>query len=321
MKVVVVTLVTAVIIAGQLPLGLTIPSTAPAFLWSPYQDGLSNRMAEPIKYRTLFPRDLAKSVMFEGGWSSLLCSGNEAPESPDFAFLFVGKELQSRDISRPIKADRRLVDSLGGSFRNSSFSIAFPYVASPEENEAMESSLISQFVEACGNGLEMENIAVLDSCSVDGEAFKRLRDISAVQEYMVSNIRKKSGGQANLIVICHGVSAPKSVPEEPLQEGEIFSRVMGSIEQLNAKYTVLYVSDPFGPIEYRSYRGLERFLAEGTFGNGSANSSTCDGVCQIKSSLLEGILVGFVLLIILISGLCCMAGIDTPTRFETPQDS
>lgn len=29
-------------------------------------------MAEPIKYRTLFPRDLAKSVMFEGGWSSLL---------------------------------------------------------------------------------------------------------------------------------------------------------------------------------------------------------------------------------------------------------
>lgn len=73
--------------------------------------------------------------------------------------------------------------------------------------------------------------------------------------------------------------------------GEIFSRVMGSIEQLNAKYTVLYVSDPFGPIEYRSYRGLERFLAEGTFGNGSANSSTCDGVCQIKSSLLEGILV------------------------------
>lgn len=28
-----------------------------------------------------------------------------------------------------------------------------------------------------------------------------------------------------------------------------------------------------------------------------------------------------VLLIILISGLCCMMGIDTPTRFEAPQDS
>ncbi|RVW48819.1 hypothetical protein CK203_104307 [Vitis vinifera] len=30
---------------------------------------------------------------------------------------------------------------------------------------------------------------------------------------------------------------------------------------------------------------------------------------------------GIVLLIILISGLCCMMGIDTPTRFEAPQDS
>lgn len=28
-----------------------------------------------------------------------------------------------------------------------------------------------------------------------------------------------------------------------------------------------------------------------------------------------------VLLIILISGICCMMGIDTPTRFETPQES
>ena len=32
-------------------------------------------------------------------------------------------------------------------------------------------------------------------------------------------------------------------------------------------------------------------------------------------------LQGIVFLLILISGLCCMAGIDTPTRFETPQDS
>ncbi|RVX13000.1 hypothetical protein CK203_009710 [Vitis vinifera] len=31
--------------------------------------------------------------------------------------------------------------------------------------------------------------------------------------------------------------------------------------------------------------------------------------------------LGIVLLIILISGLCCMMGIDTPTRFEAPQDS
>lgn len=32
-------------------------------------------------------------------------------------------------------------------------------------------------------------------------------------------------------------------------------------------------------------------------------------------------LQGIVLLIILISGICCMMGIDTPTRFEAPQES
>ena len=41
------------------------------------------------------------------------------------------------------------------------------------------------------------------------------------------------------------------------------------------------------------------------------NSNTVD------SSMLQGV----VLLIILISGLCCMMGIDTPTRFEVAQDS
>lgn len=39
MKVIVVTFVTTLLIIGQLPFGLTTPSTAPAFLWSPHQDG------------------------------------------------------------------------------------------------------------------------------------------------------------------------------------------------------------------------------------------------------------------------------------------
>lgn len=60
---------------------------------------------------------------------------------------------------------------------------------------------------------------------------------------------------------------------------------------MGAKYTFLYISDPFRSVEYLSHRGVERFLAEGTLGNVSTNSTGCDGVCQIKSSLLEGLLV------------------------------
>lgn len=63
------------------------------------------------------------------------------------------------------------------------------------------------------------------------------------------------------------------------------------MEQSGAKYAALYVSDPFRSISYPLYRELERFLAEGIGGNGTTNSTGCDEVCQIKSSLLEGVLV------------------------------
>ena len=97
--------------------------------------------------------------------------------------------------------------------------------------------------------------------------------------------------------------------------GEVFSELISSLEQSGTKYTVLYVSDPFRSIQYPSYRDLERFLAEGTYGNGSANSTTCDEVCQIKSSLLEGLLVvSFHMILSMIQSLMlvflCIANVD-----------
>lgn len=76
-----------------------------------------------------------------------------------------------------------------------------------------------------------------------------------------------------------------------MHAGRVFSEVITSAEQSGAKYSVLYVSDPRRSIQYPSTHVLQRFLAEGTVGNGSSNSTKCDEVCQIKSSLLEGVLV------------------------------
>jgi len=73
--------------------------------------------------------------------------------------------------------------------------------------------------------------------------------------------------------------------------GEVLSELISSVEESGAKYAVLYVSDISRSIQYPSYRDLQRFLAESTTGNGSTNSTACDGVCQLKSSLLEGLLV------------------------------
>ena len=73
--------------------------------------------------------------------------------------------------------------------------------------------------------------------------------------------------------------------------GSILSQLLNAVNEMGAKYSFLYISDPFRSDEYVSHKGLERFLAEGTMGNASANSTGCDEVCQIKSSLLEGLLV------------------------------
>lgn len=75
------------------------------------------------------------------------------------------------------------------------------------------------------------------------------------------------------------------------------------MDQSGAKYAVLYVSDPIKSIQYPSHRELERFLAESS-GNASANSIACDEVCQIKSSLLEGLLVVSLSFVILMLSVC-----------------
>ncbi|KAM7502911.1 hypothetical protein LguiB_001815 [Lonicera macranthoides] len=378
MRSVAVALVAVLLVVAHLPSGLAFPSTAPALLWSPYQDGMvqlvmvwygntlaipifrygtvSRRIKEAVSYETLSAKDLAKSVMSKGGWSNLLCSGKETQQSLDLVLIFVGRELQSLDISGNKHADPSMVELLRGSYTKSKFSLAFPYVAASEEKEAMEISLVSGFSESCGQDSEFSDVAFLDSCSVEGNNFEKLADSQSVHDYMVTKIEKGPKGQANLIVFCHkGLHSLRDV-DQPRSESQVFSELISTVERSGAKYTVLYVSDPLSSsIWYPSSRELERFLAESSSGNGPLNSTVgCDGVCQIKSSLLEGLLVvidyvsivsvlafvsligvrgnefngnqetkgeAIVLLIILISGLCCMMGIDTPTRFETPQDS
>ncbi|KAI7734830.1 hypothetical protein M8C21_017776, partial [Ambrosia artemisiifolia] len=229
----------------------------------------TNKVKEAVRYQTLSPKDLAKSVMSEGGWSNLLCSNQKPEEFVDLAIVFVGREM---------------------SFTKSAVSLAYPYVAASEENNPLQTSLVLEFAETCGND------AVLS------------------KDYVVSNMEKKSEGQTPLLVVCNGGN------EQPHSKGQVLSELIRSVEKTRAKYSVLYVSDHVIVIRYPSYRQVDRFLAEKS-GNLSKESTECDGVCQIKSSLVEGLLVGLVLLIILISGLCCMVGINTPARFEAPQES
>uniref|UniRef100_A0A7N0RIZ5 V-type proton ATPase subunit S1/VOA1 transmembrane domain-containing protein n=1 Tax=Kalanchoe fedtschenkoi TaxID=63787 RepID=A0A7N0RIZ5_KALFE len=309
------------LVANLLTLGMASPSTVPAFLWSPHEELYSsNKIKEVVNYQTIAQEDLAKSVLSEGGWSNFLCSEEELHQQPlDLVVVFVGGELHSSDLSRNDHRvqDPALVDLLKVSFTKSNYSMSFPYVATSDVQN-MESSLIAGFTKTCGHGHVKNRVAFTESCSVEGTEYKKLSDLQSVDDFVFSSVGK-SKVAADLLVFCHRDSDAIGKPQET--ESKVLAELIRSVEQSGAKYAALYVSNPFRSIQYPSQRDVERFLAETSNASSTANSTSCDEICQLKSSLLEALLVAVVLLIILISGLCCMMGIDTPTRFETPQDS
>ncbi|GMH09619.1 hypothetical protein Nepgr_011460 [Nepenthes gracilis] len=317
MKTSILKIMMVVLVASQLQLSSTLQTTVPAFMWSPYLD---KQVKKEVNYQTISPKYLARSVLSDGGWSDILCTGKSSHQLLDIAFVFVGKELRSEDIAGNTFGETALVDLLQVSFTQSKFSMAFPYVAMEEEG-TMESYLLAEFSEACDHKLGVNNVVLMGSCSIEGKGYERLVDWGSVQDYLATRMEKEAKRQPELILYCHGGPNALNGLDQPHSESDVFSNFIVSLEHSGAKYAVLYVSDPYKSSDYPSSWQIERFLTEASSGNGSVNSTTCEGVCQIKTSLLEGILVGIFLLVILISGICCMLGIDTPTRFEKPHDS
>ncbi|CAN6440412.1 unnamed protein product [Victoria cruziana] len=293
----------------------SFPKTVPAFLWTRYRHGSYSGLKDVVDYRTLTSNDLAQSVLSEGGWSDMLCSSGRQSEPVDIALLFVGKELQSADISRKRHKDSKLLELIEASFTGSNFSLALPFVAADHNKQPLENFLVSSFTDRCGNS-RSNYITLFQSCSLESRAFKRLAGLSAFNDFVKMRMNSRPVEHTELIVFCNDVADDS---EKYDTEGGVLSELISSMEDAGAAYTIFYASDPYVPLKL-PYRTMGRFLAESGTENTSANT-TCDGVCQIKSSLLEGLFVGIVLLIILLSGLCCMMGIETPSRFETPQES
>ncbi|EMS47224.1 hypothetical protein TRIUR3_25908 [Triticum urartu] len=285
--------------AAHLAVAAAAPVTAPAFLWAPENYG-SHEAKGVVHYQTMSPASLAKSVLDEGGWSNLVCSREGSYKAVDIAVVFLGSKLQSSDISKDKQADTSLADTLKLSFTGSEFSMAFPYVALTD-NDKLESSLLSGLAENCDNDFHGNHITYTDTCT----------------DLVMSRERSNPRGKADLIVFCNG--GFKDL-DNAKSEGELLSELVSVLKMSEARYTVLYASQPYGLLENPSNLPLARYLAEKTNTTTKSGLGKCDGECLVKSSLLEGTFVGLVLLIILISGLCCMMGIDTPSRFEAPQD-
>ncbi|KAL9349056.1 hypothetical protein Peur_056311 [Populus x canadensis] len=266
--------------------------------------GSNNRMSEAMNYQTISSKDLARLVLAEGGWSNLLkrkfsnlwiwqlfllAEGtdlvNMLPMLLSYGVhilfffcprLLIAHHLFSTAVFHRYFCKQKCRSSScelsQGPFTKSNFSTAFLYVAASEE--AMENSLVSGFAEACGQDLGISNVSFSESCSVEGESFQKLAKLHAINDYLASRMEKRLSGQLNLVVFCYRGSNSMKELDQPQSESEMFSELINSL--------------PY-------HQELERFLAEGAGGNASLNSTHCDEVCQIKSSFLEGVLVGMVI--------------------------
>jgi hypothetical protein len=308
-----VALLVALDLTFHVGFGSASPSTVPAFLWSPHLQSAN----KAVNYQVISAKDLVGSVFTQGRWSNFLCSGKKVQQGVDVAFVFIGRELLSSDVSSNQNSDPALVNTLKNMYTASNFSMAFPYISAPEE-ERMENLLLSGLKEACPHNVGLNNIVFSDSCFVEDGTIQKLSNVQSFKDHLVARKETRKEGETDLLVLCSEGSESSIQSDQSYSDREIISELVTSVEQSGTKYTALYVSDPYW---YTSYKTLQRFLAETATGNTTDKATTtCDELCKFKSSLLEGILVGIVFLLILISGLCCMAGIDTPTRFETPQD-
>ncbi|KAL2652961.1 hypothetical protein R1flu_021089 [Riccia fluitans] len=270
-------------------------SLVPAFIWSNVRNIEAN--GRSITYETLSSESLTKTIISELG-------AQEEVQPVDFMVTFVGNKLRSVEVPRGGFTASDLLPVIQSAFTSSKSSFAIPYVTPIKEKITFADALLS-----AGPESRQGEVLVAGSCAYRTSGAKVLGSLEQLKAYLTS---RKSDEKTDLVIVCSDV---KSESKLPLSEGEVMEGVLKTLDESKAGYVASYVTDLSGEnvlsLTQRRQLGAKVRVSNETF---------CDELCQTKATILEGLFVGLTLLIILISGICCMAGITTPSRFEQAKD-
>eukprot|EP00249_Psilotum_nudum_P012004 c23522_g1_i1 orf=401-1378(+) len=310
--------------ALHLQIAQSLPTMAPAFVWS--DSSSFNPLTHSIvDYRIFSPQSLMEALLQKFGWSQILSSKVDTSKEQRVELLlaFIGSQLHSVDLSHNAGVDSELIRQLKDSFATSNFSVAIPYVSLKDEELVLANILLSTLRNSIEFQLSHGKVLVAGSCleqqSLDISQCDEGRKFVVVDEdievYLNARKETRTEAETDILLVCtpHPLGLKGERPIQP--EGLSLSKILSALRNSGTSHSVLYASDPTVPKRHNMFKG--RQLASNT----SSTDTSCDEVCKTKATLIEVLLVGIVLLIILISGLCCMMGIDTPTRFEVPQES
>ncbi|OAE35045.1 hypothetical protein AXG93_3253s1110 [Marchantia polymorpha subsp. ruderalis] len=284
-------------------------SLVPAFVWS----NTRNVDDRSITYQTFSSESVVEQIMSE--FSSPLLQEQAPPV--DFVLAFIGNKLRSVEVSRAVSSPSDLVPVIQGAVANSKSSFAIPYVTplKRENTFAKLLDLASADLMSADKESNLGDVVVAGSCASETTGAKKYESLEELEAYLTSKKEQGSAGKADLIIVCSQVQSSFE-SKQPLSEGEVMGAILKTLEDAKAKYVASYVTD----LVEENVLALSKRRQLGTKLRVS-NETFCDGLCQTKATMLEGLFVAITLLIILISGICCMAGITTPNRFETAKDS
>ncbi|KAH7277172.1 hypothetical protein KP509_39G037600 [Ceratopteris richardii] len=197
---------------------------------------------------------------------------------------------------------------------SSSVSLAVPYIAYSSEGGGIFSMLFSAIKDSCDLETRPGKTIVMGSClrgtfdlqsPIMSDGVEVVDTVGDVKDFILKQKESRQDHETDIIFAC---PMSNDELEKGESEADLLASVFSSLHGSGTSAAFLYASDPFHGTQSHG-----RLLA-------SNSTSTCDEICETVAGTYEGVIVAITLLIILISGLCCMMGIDTPSRFERASD-
>lgn len=154
--------------------------------------------------------------------------------------------------------------------------------------------------------------------------------VSDLTSYLTSESQIFNNGVTDLIVVCFEKAMDSSALQAKLgSNDELIGKVSALVEQATGgNYVGIYSGNSPAPLRiswsfpYAEEMRASRFIRSVQDGNNTNNNTiptTSNYLNIFTGPMLEAMIISFFLLAILMSGLCWMADLQTPDRFESPQ--
>ncbi|CAI5528608.1 unnamed protein product [Closterium sp. Naga37s-1] len=313
----------------------------------------SVRLSDPtdaVSYESVQGSALPSLLFDPSRDDSIFSSFDE--ERPGVVLVFLGKEIQTTDLSSPTGS----VEPLKALLSQSASSKVFPYVQ-PLDHAATAhalDALLASFSSLAYAG----HAAVSTSCGpVSRAGIHRFSGEDSLKDLLNNRASMRAARELDMVLYCSDAPASADSHDDAVAaETTELSSLASLIKAITPNYALFYTALPDADVgaQRRLLAAADDYPAAGTgaadaaadaaaagggagfdaVGAGADAGAGAEGVegqdvaraavvknkcgptCKTRTALLEGIFAGIVMLMILVSGLTVLSQIDTPTRFE-----